>query len=72
MDLAAAWSISFDPHDGIKCYAMLSGMCWIDVEGNRDPWQPLRHYRERGPSAAGTLPIITHLRDEHHKQSWRW
>jgi len=26
------WSIRFDPFDGIKCYAVTSGACWIAVE----------------------------------------
>ena len=32
-DLAGPWSIEFDPHTGIKCYALLSGACWLALEG---------------------------------------
>lgn len=32
-DLSGKWSIQFDPHTGIKCYALLSGACWLAVEG---------------------------------------
>ena len=26
-------AIQFPKHQGIKCYAMLSGQCWLSVEG---------------------------------------
>ncbi len=32
-DVAIQWG----KHDGIKCYAMLAGACWLTVEGVRDP-----------------------------------
>ena len=32
-DLSGAWSIEFDPHTGIKCYALLSGACWLVLDG---------------------------------------
>ena len=32
-DLRGNWSIGFDPHSGIKCYALLSGTCWLALEG---------------------------------------
>ena len=32
-DLRGRWSIEFDPHTGIKCYALLSGTCWLALEG---------------------------------------
>ena len=32
-DLSGCWSIEFDPHTGIKCYALLSGTCWLAVDG---------------------------------------
>ena len=35
-DLRGRWSIEFDPHDGIKCYALLSGACWLALEGFAD------------------------------------
>ena len=27
------WAIQFPRHDGIKCYAVVSGRCWLAVEG---------------------------------------
>jgi len=35
-DLRGCWSIEFDPHSGIKCYALLSGTCWLALEGLAD------------------------------------
>ncbi len=35
-DLAGDWSIQFGPHDGIKCYALLVGHCWLAVDGVPD------------------------------------
>lgn len=32
-DLGGAWSIQFNAHSGIKCYALMSGACFLDVEG---------------------------------------
>ncbi len=31
------WSIRFDPFDGVKCYAVTSGACWLAVEGAGEP-----------------------------------
>jgi AraC-like DNA-binding protein len=33
----AGLSVAFSRHDGIKCYALTSGACWLTVEGVRDP-----------------------------------
>jgi AraC-like DNA-binding protein len=30
-------SVRFPRHDGIKCYAVVSGRCWLEVEGVSDP-----------------------------------
>ena len=30
-------SVRFPEHDGIKCYAVVSGQCWLAVEGVADP-----------------------------------
>lgn len=30
------WSIEFGRHDGIKCYAVVSGECWLSVQGVSD------------------------------------
>lgn len=35
-DVGGEWSILFGPHDGIKCYAVLSGQCWLSLEGVPD------------------------------------
>jgi AraC-like DNA-binding protein len=32
-DMGGEWSILFRPHEGIKCYALVSGQCWLSVEG---------------------------------------
>ncbi len=31
-DVGGAWSFQFPEHEGIKCYAMVSGQCWLAVE----------------------------------------
>ncbi len=36
-DMGGAWSVKFGPHDGIKCYALVSGQCWLVVEGVAEP-----------------------------------
>ncbi|WP_422923923.1 AraC family transcriptional regulator [Singulisphaera sp. PoT] len=32
-DVGGDWSLQFAEHDGIKCYAIVSGQCWLVVEG---------------------------------------
>jgi AraC-like DNA-binding protein len=36
-DAGGRWSIRFPQHPGIKCYALVSGACWLAVEGVSDP-----------------------------------
>ena len=36
-DAGGAWSFAFPRHDGIKCYALASGQCWLAVEGVAAP-----------------------------------
>ena len=36
-DLGGDWSIQFSAHSGIKCYAMMSGACWLSVDGSAEP-----------------------------------
>jgi AraC-like DNA-binding protein len=36
-DMGGSWSIRFDPHDGVKCYALAWGECWLSVEGVAEP-----------------------------------
>lgn len=31
--MPAEWSISFPQHQGFKCYAVVSGHCWLSVDG---------------------------------------
>ena len=31
-DVGGEWSVQFPRHDGIKCYAVVSGQCWLSVE----------------------------------------
>jgi hypothetical protein len=35
-DVGGEWSIRFRQHEGIKCYAVVSGQCWLAVEGVPD------------------------------------
>jgi AraC-like DNA-binding protein len=35
-DVGGDWSIQFPRHQGIKCYAVVSGQCWLSVEGVPD------------------------------------
>ncbi len=35
-DVGGDWSLQFPEHDGIKCYAVVSGQCWLAVEGVAD------------------------------------
>ena len=36
-DMAGDWSLQIPQHEGIKCYALFSGQCWLTVEGVPDP-----------------------------------
>src|SRR5271170_7951991 len=36
-DAGGDLSVRFPEHDGIKCYAVVSGQCWLSVEGVPDP-----------------------------------
>ncbi len=38
-DMGGTWSVRFPQHEGIKCYAILSGQCWLSVEGVAEPVQ---------------------------------
>ena len=35
-DVGGDWSFQFPQHEGIKCYAVVSGQCWLAVEGVPD------------------------------------
>src|SRR5271167_4271709 len=36
-DAAGQWSIRFAPKEGIKCYSVLAGKCWLAMDGVADP-----------------------------------
>ena len=36
-EAGGGWSVRFDAFDGIKCYAVAAGACWIAVEGAGKP-----------------------------------
>jgi len=36
-DFGGDWSVRFDKHLGVKCYALVSGQCWLTVQGVADP-----------------------------------
>jgi AraC-like DNA-binding protein len=36
-DNGGEWSVRFPQHEGIKCYALVSGECWLQVEGVAEP-----------------------------------
>jgi AraC-like DNA-binding protein len=36
-ELGGAWSIQFEAHSGIKCYALVRGACWLAVDGVAEP-----------------------------------
>ena len=36
-DAGGDWSLHFDQHEGIKFYAVVSGECWLSVDGVADP-----------------------------------
>ena len=36
-DMGGDWSIQFPRHQGIKCYAVVSGQCWLAVDGVSEP-----------------------------------
>jgi AraC-like DNA-binding protein len=37
LDVGGQWSIQFPRHEGIKCYAVVSGQVWLSVEGVPEP-----------------------------------
>jgi AraC-like DNA-binding protein len=36
-DVGGALSIRFDRYDGVKCYGMVAGACWLEIEGGEAP-----------------------------------
>jgi AraC-like DNA-binding protein len=37
LDAGGDWALVFGPDDGVKCYAIQSGSCWLAMEGAADP-----------------------------------
>jgi AraC-like DNA-binding protein len=35
-DVGGPWSVQFPRHDGIKCYAIVFGQCWLAIDGLAD------------------------------------
>jgi hypothetical protein len=35
-DMGGEWSVRFSRHQGIKCYSLVSGRCWLSMEGVAD------------------------------------
>ena len=38
-DFGGDWSIQYEMHEGIKCFAVVAGRCWLEVEGEPEPIQ---------------------------------
>jgi AraC-like DNA-binding protein len=36
-DVGGEWALQFHRHEGIKCYAIVSGQCWLALEGMPEP-----------------------------------
>jgi AraC-like DNA-binding protein len=36
-DAGGDWAVQFGAHDGIKFHAVVSGACWVSIEGEPDP-----------------------------------
>jgi len=39
LEAGGNWSIQYPPNEGIRCYAILSGRCWLAIDGRADPIQ---------------------------------
>jgi AraC-like DNA-binding protein len=37
LDAGGSWSLQYPKYEGIKCYALLSGQCWLSVDDVPDP-----------------------------------
>ncbi|HEX4196498.1 MAG TPA: AraC family transcriptional regulator [Caulobacteraceae bacterium] len=75
-DAGGDWAIQFPRHAGIKCYAVVSGQCWLAVEGVAEPvrlktgdcfllprGRPFRMASDLGLTPVGPEAIYAHGRD---------
>jgi AraC-like DNA-binding protein len=75
-EVGGCWSIAFDRHAGFKCYAAVSGECWLAVEGIRDPIRvksgdcfllpkglPFRLASDLALKPVDAITIFPHVRD---------
>ena len=37
LDAGGAWALRYPANEGLRCYAVLSGQCWLDLEDGADP-----------------------------------
>jgi AraC-like DNA-binding protein len=37
LDAGGAWALAFGPDEGVKCYAVQSGACWLAIDGVAEP-----------------------------------
>ena len=37
LDAGGDWALSFGPDDGLRCYAIQSGACWLAMDGAAEP-----------------------------------
>jgi Cupin len=58
-DVGGKISVQFGRHDGIKCYAVVCGQCWLAVEGVPEPVR-LTDGRRLLPAAAWTALASCH------------
>ncbi len=65
LDVGGNWSVEFPRHDFIKCYAIVSGGCWLCVEG-------VPNAVRLGAGDCFLLPPVVHLREESDKAALRW
>ncbi|MEB0031431.1 AraC family transcriptional regulator [Undibacterium sp. RTI2.1] len=76
LDTAGDWSIEFPAGEGIKCYALLYGACWLEVEGIPHPLrintgdcvllprgQAFRFCSKLDAQSISVLPLISAVED---------
>ena len=66
-DMGGEWSIQFPQHKGVKCYALVSGQCWLSIDGVADPlrlesgdqWKALSSGKQFGFDASECLHHVS-------------